>query len=188
MSAPRATGRWMDGESPATPFGYLASPAGAPPAGGVLLLHEAFGLNTDMQALAGRMAERGYAVLAPDLYRRSAERLAGYDERAKAITMLKTLPDEQVLDDAARGLDLLNRETGGAPLGVAGLRIGGRYALLVAARERRRVRAAVSYYGAGIDGGTISPLWTIDAITQVRDLRAPMLLFFVGTSPTKKRS
>ena len=184
MSPPRATGRWMDGESPTAPFGYLAAPIGTSPTGGVLLLHEAFGLNPDMQALAGRLAERGYAVLAPDLYRRSAERLAGYDERAKAIAMLKTLPDEQVLDDAARGLDLLHRETGGAPLGVAGLRIGGRYALLVAARERRRVRAAVSYYGAGIDGGTISPLWTIDALAQVQDLRTPMLLFFVGDDPT----
>lgn len=183
MSAPRA-GRWIDGDSPTTPFAYLAMPATDPPAGGVLLLHEAFGLNADMQALAGRLAERGYAVLAPDLYRRSTDRLAGYDERAKAIAMLKTLPDEQVLDDATRGLDVLQRETGGAPMGVAGLRIGGRYALLVAARERRRVRAAVSYYGAGIDGGTISPLWSINAIEQVRDLRTPMLLFFVGDDPT----
>src|SRR5690242_8246192 len=98
--------------------------------------------------------------------------------------MRKTLPDEQVLEDAARALDLLQRETRGAPLAAAGLRIGGRYALLVAAREPRRVRAAVSYYGAGIDGGTISPLWTIDALAQVQDLRTPMLLFFVGDDPT----
>lgn len=179
----RVSVRWIQGDA-ATPFACLASPAGAPPAGGLLLLHEAFGLNADMQALAERLAERGYAVLAPDLYRRGPDRLAGYDERPKAIAMLKTLPDEQVLGDAARGLDLLARETGGAPLGVAGLRIGGRYALLVAARERRRVRAAVSYYGAGIDGGTISPLWTINAIEQIERLRTPMLLFFVGDDPT----
>lgn len=175
--------RWIRGDG-ATPFAYLASPAGAPPAGGLLLLHEAFGLNADMQALAERLAERGYAVLAPDLYWRGPVRLAGYDERPKAIAMLKTLPDEQVLADAARGLDLLARETGGAPLAVAGLRIGGRYALLVAARERRRVRAAVSYYGAGIDGGSISPLWTINAIERIERLRTPMLLFFVGDDPT----
>ena len=98
--------------------------------------------------------------------------------------MLKTLPDEQVLADAARGLDLLEQETRGAPLAVAGLRIGGRYALLVAAREPARVRAAVSFYGAGIDGGTISPLWTIDALGQIESLRTPMLLFFVGDDPT----
>ena len=98
--------------------------------------------------------------------------------------MLKTLPDRQVLDDIERGLDLLDRETGGAALGVVGLRIGGRYALLAAAREPGRIRATVSYYGAGIDGGTISPLWTVNAIEQVQALRTPMLLFFVGDDPT----
>lgn len=182
MTSRRVTDRWIDGEAPRC--AYLVSPATDPPAGGVLLFHEAFGLNADMQALARRLAERGYAVLVPDLYRRGPDRLAGYDERAKAIAMLKTLPDEQVLEDAARALDLLQREAGGAPLAAAGLRIGGRYALLVAARERGRVRAVVSYYGAGIDGGTISPLWTIDALAQVHDLRTPMLLFFVGDDPT----
>ena len=184
MTPHRVAVRWIDGEAQAVPFAYVARPASEPPIGGVLLLHEAFGLNADIQTAAGRLAERGYAVLAPDLYRRGPDRLAGYDERAKAIAMLKTLPDGQVLDDAARGLDLLHRETGGAALGVVGLRIGGRYALLAAAREQGRIRAAVSYYGAGIDGGTISPLWTLNAIEQVQALRTPMLLFFVGDDPT----
>ena len=184
MTPQRVAVRWIDGEAQGAPFAYVARPASEPPIGGVLLLHEAFGLNADIQTLAGRLAERGYAVLAPDLYRRGPDRLAGYDERAKAIAMLKTLPDGQVLDDAARGLDLLHRETGGAALGVVGLRIGGRYALLAAAREQGRIRAAVSYYGAGIDGGTISPLWTLNAIAQVQALRTPMLLFFVGDDPT----
>jgi carboxymethylenebutenolidase len=184
MTPHRVAVRWIDGESQAAPFAYVARPASEPPIGGVLLLHEAFGLNADIQALAGRLAERGYAALAPDLYRRGPDRLAGYDERAKAIAMLKTLPDGQVLDDAARGVDLLYRETGGAALGVVGLRIGGRYALLAAAREQGRIRAAVSYYGAGIDGGTISPLWTLNAIERVQALRTPMLLFFVGDDPT----
>ena len=184
MTSRRISHRWIDGASAAMRFAYLVSPADEPPAAGLLLLHEAFGLNEDMQALAGRLAERGAAVLVPDLYWRGPDHLAGYDERAKAIAMLKTLPDDQVLEDARRGLDLLERETGGAPLGVAGLRIGGRYALLVAARERGRVRAAVSFYGAGIDGGTISPLWTIDALSQIESLRTPMLLFFVGDDPT----
>ena len=107
MTPQRVAARWIDGESPAAPFAYVARPASEPPIGGVLLLHEAFGLNADIQAMAGRLAERGYAVLAPDLYRRGPDRLAGYDERAKAIAMLKTLPDGQVLDDIERGVDLL---------------------------------------------------------------------------------
>ena len=184
MTPQRVAVRWIDGESPAVPFAHMARPTSEPPIGGVLLLHEAFGLNADMQAMAGRLATRGYAVLTPDLYRRGPDRLAGYDERAKAIAMLKTLPDGQVLDDIARGVDLLHRETGGAALAVVGLRIGGRYALLAAAHEPGRIRAAVSYYGAGIDGGTISPLWTLNAIERVQTVRTPMLLFFVGDDPT----
>lgn len=184
MTPQRVAVQWIDGEAPTAPFAHVARPASEPPIGGVLLLHEAFGLNADIQAMAGRLAERGYAVLTPDLYRRGPDRLAGYDERAKAIAMLKTLPDGQVLDDIARGVNLLDRETGGVALGVVGLRIGGRYALLAAAREPGRIRATVSYYGAGIDGGTISPLWTLNAIEQVQALRTPMLLFFVGDDPT----
>src|SRR5690348_18245515 len=109
----RVSRRWIRGDVAATPFAYLASPAGAPRAGGLLLLHEAFGLNADMQALAERLAERGYAVLVPDLYWRGSDRLAGYDERAKAIAMLKTLPGEQMLAGPGPGLHLLARGTGG---------------------------------------------------------------------------
>jgi len=41
MTSRRVTGRWIDGEAPTSRFAYLASPAVDPPAGGVLLLHEA---------------------------------------------------------------------------------------------------------------------------------------------------
>jgi carboxymethylenebutenolidase len=183
MSDHEITARAVPGEGAAPPFGYLARPRGRPRAG-VLVLHEAFGLNPDIEALCRRLARDGDAALACDLYWRGPDHLAGYDERPKAIDMLKSLPDAQVLADAARGLDLLEREVGGAPLGVLGLRIGGRYALLVASAERRRVSAAVSYYGAGIDGGRISPLWTIDALEGARGLAVPLLLFFVGDDPT----
>lgn len=175
--------RSIPSERPGVRFAYLARPSAAP-ASGVLVLHEAFGLNPDMEAVCRRLAEHGHAALAPDLYWRGPDHLAGYDERDKAIAMLKSLPDEQVLADAARGLDLLAAEIGDRPLGVVGLRIGGRYAVLVTARERRRVVAGVSYYGAGIDGGTISPLWTIDAVEEARGLARPLLLIFVGEDQT----
>ena len=176
--------RGIGDEARGTRFAYLARPASGRPGAGILVLHEAFGLNPDIEAFCRRLAEHGYAALAPDLYWRGPERLAGYHERAKAITMLKSLPDAQVLADASRGLDLLREEIGDAPLGVVGLRIGGRYALILTARERRRILAGVSYYGAGIDGGTISPLWTINAVAEARGLSRPLLFFFVGDDPT----
>lgn len=175
--------RSIASERPGVRFAYLARPSTAP-AYGILVLHEAFGLNADIEAICRRLAEHGHAALAPDLYWRGPDHLAGYDERDKAIAMLKSLPDDQVLADAARGLDLLQGEIGERPLGVVGLRIGGRYAVLVASRERRRVKAGVSFYGAGIDGGAISPLWTINAVEEARGLSRPLLLIFVGEDQT----
>ena len=183
MTAHQVDSRWISHEATGVPFAFLSRPRQRPEAG-VLVLHEAFGLNADIEALCRRLAQGGYAALACDLYWRGPDRLAGYDERSKAIEMLKSLPELQVLADAARGLDLLREEIGGAALGVLGLRIGGRYAILVASAERRRVSAAVSYYGAGIDGGRISPLWTINAVEEAQGLAGPLLLFFVGDDPT----
>jgi carboxymethylenebutenolidase len=180
MSSQAVSAEWIERDG--VRWAYLARPAHGSATAGVLVLHEAFGLNAAMQTVCAQLAESDYAALAPDLYWRGPDRQAGYDERAKAIAMLKTLPDEDVLADAAHGLDRLRERVGEVPVGVLGYRIGGRYALLVA--EHHPVAATVAYYGAGIDGGTISPRWTINALERARDLRAPALLIFVGDDPT----
>jgi carboxymethylenebutenolidase len=48
--------------------GYLAEPHHRGPAPGVLVLHEAYGMNDDIKAHADRLAAAGYLALAPDLY------------------------------------------------------------------------------------------------------------------------
>jgi carboxymethylenebutenolidase len=181
MDHENVTAQWIERDG--LRWAYLVLPSHRRATAAVLVLHEAFGLNAAIQAVCLRLASTDYAVLAPDLYWRGPDRVAGYDERAKAIAMLKTLPDEQVIADAALAIDRLREITAGVPIGVVGYRIGGRYALLVAEHDSR-VRATIGYYGAGIDGGTISPLWTLNALEGAKNLRAPALLIFVGDDPT----
>jgi carboxymethylenebutenolidase len=47
---------------------YLAQPDGDGPFPGVVVLHEAYGLNDDIRAKADRLASRGYVALAVDLF------------------------------------------------------------------------------------------------------------------------
>lgn len=48
--------------------GYLATPTGDGPWPGVVLIHEAFGMDKNMRTNADRLAAAGYLTLGPDLY------------------------------------------------------------------------------------------------------------------------
>src|SRR6478672_12636016 len=48
--------------------GYLAVPAGQGPFPGVVMIHEAFGLDDQTRRHADRLAKAGYLTLALDLY------------------------------------------------------------------------------------------------------------------------
>src|SRR5580704_7574700 len=48
--------------------GFLALPESDGPNPGVVIIHEAYGLNDNIKDIAGRFAEQGYAALAVDLF------------------------------------------------------------------------------------------------------------------------
>jgi len=48
--------------------GYLALPDGSGPFAGIVVIHEAYGLNDHMRDVTRRFAEAGYAALAADLF------------------------------------------------------------------------------------------------------------------------
>src|SRR5690554_6898841 len=49
--------------------GYLATPEDVEPISGVVIVHEWWGLNDNIRAMAEQLAAEGYAVLAVDLYK-----------------------------------------------------------------------------------------------------------------------
>ena len=115
--------------------GYLAVPAAgsapAPPWPGVVVIHEAFGVNDDIRQKADQFASRGYLALAPDLYdgKNWARCVLGAIRQARA----RSGPAFEALE-AARGF-LAARDDCSGRTGVIGFCLGGGFALLCAPRS-----------------------------------------------------
>jgi carboxymethylenebutenolidase len=123
--------------------GYLAIPsAGSAPGPwhGVVVIHEAFGLNDDIRQKADQFAARGYLALAPDLYdgKSWARCVLGAIRQVRAGSG----PAFDALEAARNYLAARDDCTGRT--GVIGFCLGGGFALLCAPREGFDV-ASVNY-------------------------------------------
>jgi carboxymethylenebutenolidase len=123
--------------------GVLQLPAGKGPFPAVVVVHGDFGLTAWVKDQARRLADRGYAALAVDLYR--GEMPA---DLMDAHIMDRGLPDEQVLADLKAALDYLagRADVRRGGVGIIGWDMGGGYALDAALHDRR-LRAVVTCYG-----------------------------------------
>lgn len=109
---------------------YLAVPSGEGPWPGVVVLHEAFGLNDDTRAHADRLAQAGYLALAPDLFTDGgALRCLRATFAALTRGHGKTFGDIE----ASRTM-LVHREDCTAKIGVVGFCLGGGFAILASTR------------------------------------------------------
>lgn len=109
----------------------LAMPARPRPAG-VIVLHEAFGLNDDMRRIAWRFAAAGYPTLAPDFIDGLGPKPICIARFVRMIDRPGTRPYRQL--DVARAWLAANSAVAGGPIGVAGFCMGGGFAILYASR------------------------------------------------------
>src|SRR5690606_14325925 len=104
--------------------GYLARPKAKGSYPGIIVIHEAFGLNDHIKDLARRFAARGYIALAPDLYSRT-----GTPDPADMQSVLQTmygLSDAQVIADLnAAAAHLQAQEDINGKVGCIGFCAGG---------------------------------------------------------------
>lgn len=119
--------------------GYLATPPGAGPWPGVVVLPEAFGLTDDIRGIADRFAAEGYLAFAPALYSLRCVRRA-FSE----VTSGRRGPVGARID-ASRSWLAARADCSGR-VGVIGFCLGGGFALLAAPRDV--FDAAAVNYGA----------------------------------------
>ena len=137
--------------------GYLAEPAHAAGAPGIVVIQEWWGLNAQIKGVADRYAEAGFVALVPDLYRGKST-----VEAAEAEHLMTNLNFGDAAGQDVRGA-VQYLKARGAKVGVSGYCMGGALTLLAAVFVPE-VDAGVVYYG-------YPPLEYIDAAK----IRVPLL-------------
>jgi carboxymethylenebutenolidase len=139
---------------------YLTRPDDGRRHPGVLLIMDAFGLRPRIEEMADRVAERGYAVLAPNVLYRAGRApvlpmpdLADEDARAdffkEVRPLMNELTQERMATDGAAYLDAL-AEVADEPFGITGYCMGTRVGLRIAAAHPERVAALAGFHGGGL--------------------------------------
>ena len=127
---------------------YRAGPEGTPRAG-LVIMHEAFGMNDHIRDMCERYAAEGYLALAPALYDRVEKgvEVPGYgaEDLARGRELRQGVEWEPAIADMKTVIGLA-REAGA--VGVVGYCWGGSLAWLAA--TRCGADAAVGYYGGQI--------------------------------------
>jgi carboxymethylenebutenolidase len=126
----------------ATVTAHLARPDGAGPWPGIVVLHEAWGLNDDIRRICDQVAAMGYLALAPDLLARGRIRCLAEAFRTLSSGRGPTLDTlTAVVDWLAAQPDCADRR-----VGAIGFCIGGGLAWLLGCTGT--VRAVAPNYGA----------------------------------------
>jgi carboxymethylenebutenolidase len=124
--------------------GYLARPEGGGPFPGIVIIHEAYGLNENIKDITRRFADQGYVALAVDLF-------AG---RNRAICMFRFMGNlllnslqNTTIEDLKASLTFLSEQPGvdNARLGAVGYCMGGSFAIAWACTDDR-LKAIAPYY------------------------------------------
>ncbi|MBI4497184.1 MAG: dienelactone hydrolase family protein [Chloroflexi bacterium] len=158
--------------------GYLARPLGAGPYGGVVVIHEVFGLVEHFKELTRKIAAHGYVAIAPDLHHREGP--GNPDDVAAVVRAAGGVPDERCIGDvegAVRYLRSLPYCNG--KVGAIGYCSGGRQTYLVACNIPS-LNAAVACYGGRVVAtpDQLSPRQPVAPIDMTANLACPLLGLF----------
>ncbi|QYD72069.1 dienelactone hydrolase family protein [Paraburkholderia edwinii] len=151
--------------------GHIALPAHRP-APGLVLLHDIYGIDEPIKAMARRYAEEGYVVVVPDLYWRLSPRKL-FKRHGDDVTLAhefnRLLDVDHAVDDINSTFEALrDHPAHDGKIGVLGFGPGGKLAVLAAAYTD--VDCAVGYCGASLEAH----------LSDARRLRCPVVLHLSG--------
>jgi carboxymethylenebutenolidase len=121
--------------------GYLAEPAQAAKAPGVVVIQEWWGLNDQIKGVADRFAKAGYRALVPDLYRGKVALAANEAEH-----LMTGLNFGEAAGQDIRGAVQHLKSSGSGKVGVTGFCMGGALTILSAVNVPEN-DASVAWYG-----------------------------------------
>jgi carboxymethylenebutenolidase len=139
---------------------YLTRPDDGDEHPGVLFLMDAYGLRPRIEEMADRIAEQGFAVLAPNVFYRAGRSpvlpfpdMSKDDARAEFMKsvrpLMEQLTPERAAADGDAYLDELAKVAGG-PAAITGYCMGARLGLRIAAAHPDRVTALGGFHGGGL--------------------------------------
>ena len=139
---------------------YLSQPADGERHPGVLFLMDAYGLRPRIEEMAERIAERGYVVLAPNVFYRAGRSpvipfpdMSSDEARGEFFgrvrSLMGELTPERLAADGAAYFDELAKHAD-EPFAITGYCMGARLGLRIAAAHPDRVAALGGFHGGGL--------------------------------------
>ncbi len=153
VEAEQVTYATVDGQ-PVT--GYLARPANATePLPGLIVIHEWWGLNDNIEMMTRRLAGEGYLALAVDLF----GQVADTPEQARAQVQAAAQTPQKLEDNLRQAYQYLSHQQA-SKVGSIGWCFGGSWSLRTALLLPEELDAAVIYYGGQLitDSAQLEPL------------------------------
>src|SRR5665647_440323 len=151
---------------------YVAFPEGNETYPAMIVLQEAFGVNSHIRNIAERLCKEGYAVIAPNLFHRTGERIEipYTDFAAIGMPHFQAISNEGLINDVKSCYDWLLQQPKmiKEKIGSIGFCMGGRVSFL--ANTILPLAAAVSYYGGGLE----------KFVDEAGKLHGPHLFFWGG--------
>jgi carboxymethylenebutenolidase len=139
---------------------------------GMLLLPMITGIGEQVREWADELAGEGITALVWDPFK---GRSSDNSTREELSALLREMDDDAALAEQAELLDYLTDELGCTKVGVMGWCLGGRFALLLGARDRRPVNVIAFHPTVPSEP---APQHTYDAIAEAGAITAPVLVSY----------